>query len=280
MAKRDEGASVTESLTCGLVMPISAIEGCSAEHWAEVKSIICDAVDAVEDLNFIPKLVSEQDDVGVIQKRIVQNIYSSDIVVCDVSCKNANVMFELGMRLAFDKPTILVKDDKTEFSFDTGVIEHLVYPRDLRFSRIVGFKKALSDKIIATYRASLSDPNHSTFLKNFGSFKVAALTQTEGTPDQVMLDMLQDIARDVSRLKRSASFIPHTKISAPTGIFEEANAAFQNFRTDTGFSGSPHELIGDEYFYSSMESRVSLSSFSSRKEFIDFVDGFLLTVAR
>ncbi len=39
-------------------------------------------------------MVSEADDVGVIQKRIVQNLHTHEIVVCDVSCKNPNVMFE------------------------------------------------------------------------------------------------------------------------------------------------------------------------------------------
>ena len=31
--------------TCGLVMPISGIDGCPAEHWNEVKKIICEAVE-------------------------------------------------------------------------------------------------------------------------------------------------------------------------------------------------------------------------------------------
>lgn len=79
--------------------------------------------------------MSDADDVGVIQKRIVQGVYGADLIVCDVSCKNSNVMFELGMRLAFDKPTVIIKDDKTDYTFDTGVIEHITYPRDLRFQR-------------------------------------------------------------------------------------------------------------------------------------------------
>lgn len=204
MAKKPEDAEKAP-LTCGLIMPISAMDGCSVEHWLEVKNIICDAVESIDEVAFVPRLVSDQDDVGVIQKRIVQNIYLSDIVVCDVSCKNANVMFELGMRLAFDKPTILIKDDKTDFSFDTGVIEHLLYPRDLRFSRIVSFKKSLAEKVVATYQAAQNDPNHSTFLKNFGSFKVASVDQTVGTTDQVMLDMMQDLSREVTRLGRRVS---------------------------------------------------------------------------
>ena len=64
------------------------------------------------------ELVSDAEDIGIIQTRIVQNLYDKDIIVCDVSCKNANVMFELGMRLAFDKPTIIVMDNMTKYSFD------------------------------------------------------------------------------------------------------------------------------------------------------------------
>jgi hypothetical protein len=56
--------------------------------------------------------------------------------------QNSNLMLELGMRLAFDKPAVIVKDDKTDYSFDTSSIEHLAYPRDLRFSKIKSFKTA------------------------------------------------------------------------------------------------------------------------------------------
>ncbi|MFQ6554473.1 hypothetical protein Q7F05_00760 [Pseudomonas sp. Lb2C1-1] len=276
MANRNDEASEKGALTCGLVMPISAIDGCTAEHWADVKNIICDAIGGIEGLNFIPKLVSEQDDVGVIQKRIVQNIYLSDIVVCDVSCKNANVMFELGMRLAFDKPTILIKDDKTDFSFDTGVIEHLLYPRDLRFSRIVNFKKSLAEKVLATYQASINDPSHSTFLKNFGSFKVAALSQTEGTPDQVILDMLQDISRDVSRLKRTA-YTNNRKAISNIDKFEEINAATQRYKHDSGWPGNTVELLGNEAYYKYVENNISLRPFNSRADFVAAVDEYLLT---
>lgn len=71
-----------------------------------------------------------------------------------MSCKNPNVMFELGMRLAFDKPTVVVMDDKTDFSFDTAPIEHLIYPRDLSYYRILEFRKKLSDKIAGTAAAA------------------------------------------------------------------------------------------------------------------------------
>jgi len=183
MAAKEEAApAVPAPLVCGLIMPISAIDGLGPEHWTEVKSIIQDAVDSIPSPKFSAKLVSDADDVGVIHKRIVQGVYNSDVVVCDVSARNPNVMFELGMRLAFDKPTVIIKDDKTDYAFDTSIIEHIPYPRDLRFSRIVAFKRQLAEKVLATYKASIDNAGHSTFLKNFGTFKVAELNQTVGSP--------------------------------------------------------------------------------------------------
>jgi len=280
MAKKNDDIPEKSPLTCGLVMPISAMDGCNAEHWVEVKNIICDAVSSIEDVTFVAKLVSEQDDVGVIQKRIVQNIYSSDIVVCDVSCKNANVMFELGMRLAFDKPTILIKDDKTDFSFDTGVIEHLLYPRDLRFSRIVTFKKLLAEKISATYQASIDDPHHSTFLKNFGSFKVASVDQTVGTPDQVMLDMMQDLSREVARIGRrlprdySSQTYGHRNSISPDYV-EDLIAALKKFK-DLNPAATVESCTGDEMFYDFLLGNTnSTRQFKSYDEYKRSVDGFI-----
>lgn len=191
-------------LTCGIIMPISALDGCAVEHWTEVKDIITDAVNSISTPHFTTRLVSDADEVGVIQKRIIQNVYNSHVVVCDVSGKNPNVMFGLGLRLAFDKPTVIVKDDRTEYSFDTGVIEHVPYPRDLRFSKIVEFKKRLAEKVANTYKASLDDPGHSPFLKSFGQFHVASLAQSETSPDRVMIEMLSEMQRDLQLLKRGS----------------------------------------------------------------------------
>lgn len=189
-------------LTCGIVMPISGIDGCSESHWSEVLEIL---TDAIEDAGFEGNLVSNADDVGIIHKRIIQNLYDNPIVVCDVSCKNPNVMFELGLRLAFDKPTIIVKDDKTSYSFDTSAIEHLEYPRDLRFSQVVDFKKKLSEKIKATYKKATTDPDYTTFLKHFGEFKVAKLDKKEVSGQEYILDELRNLRRSMASIERASA---------------------------------------------------------------------------
>ena len=256
------------NLSCGIIMPISPIDGCTAEHWSEVKEIIKDAVESIAEPIFTAKLVSDADDIGVIQKRIVHGVYSSDIIVCDVSAKNSNVMFELGMRLAFDKPTVIIKDDKTDYSFDTSIIEHLAYPRDLRFSKIINFKKSLAEKILATYLASTKDAGHSTLLKNFGTFKVAHLSQTEASGEQVILEMLSEIQQELSFVRRQGNrsrHIPPQQVSEDP-IKAIVIALHEAKKADPALAIEP----GDDLFELLFRQRPDIvANFRNRGEFED-----------
>lgn len=279
MATQESGASTVKPLICGLIMPISAIDGCSAEHWSDVKGILTEAVESISTPKFSVQLVSDSDDVGVIQKRIVKNIYSADIVICDVSGKNPNVMFELGMRLAFDKPTVIVKDDRTDYSFDTGIIEHVQYPRDLRFHRILQFKSALAAKVLATYNASQKDPEHSTFLKNFGKFHVASLNETEVHADPAIVEMLADIQSELAMMRRRPdSSAPHNGRSNEVGAARVREAVSKYMIKDP--SSSPLKLVGDDEFYKWVESESGAPRvFLTRSAFRAAVDTVLREVA-
>ena len=221
-------------------MPISAIDGCTENHWMDVKNILFDAID---DAGFEANLVSNADDVGVIQKRIVQNLYNNEIVVCDVSARNPNVMFELGMRLAFDKPTIIVKDDRTEYAFDTSVIEHLGYPRDLRYATIIEFKKNLASKIAFTHEKSQTDSNYTTFLKHFGEYHASELQKQDLPATEYIIESLDELRQEVGRLGRKPLpmwsrpykwpkyFVPSARLGDPeycAPILEEFKKEYPN----------------------------------------------------
>lgn len=265
-------AEKNKPLTCGIVMPISPIDSCSEDHWRDVKSILSEAI---EDAGFVPQLVSDADDVGIIQKRIIQNLYENPVVVCDVSAKNPNVMFELGMRLAFDRPTIIVKDDKTAYSFDTSPVEHLAYPRDLRFSKIVEFKEALAEKIKATHEKSVKDPNYTTFLKNFGTFKVAEL-KTEVVPqDQMLMEEvrgLRDIVLSLHHTMRSGE--PEVPVVSSRMIClreasDEVTEAFAKSLIDRGVSFK-RVPVGNKHAHY----RIGVLSSNQRREILELARQF------
>ena len=196
----DEAVLPGSKPKCGVVMPISSLGDYPESHWSDVYAIIRDAV---SDAGLEASLVSYADESAFIHKTIVQNLYDNPIVICDVSGKNPNVMFELGLRLAFDKPTIVVKDNATTYSFDTGPIEHIPYPKDLRFAKIVEFKKKLADKVTATLRAG-EDPNYSTFLRHFGKFTVAKLEEKEVSGQEYIIDALKGIQQQLATITSSS----------------------------------------------------------------------------
>lgn len=200
--KKEESENILKK-KCGIIMPIASHPDYPKEHWKEVLNIL---VEAIGETEFEPRLVSDDVAIGLIHERIVNNIYNDEIVVCDVSSKNPNVMFELGMRLAFDKPTIIIKDENTGYSFDTGVIEHLNYPSSLRFNKIVDFKKELIGKINATYAKSQTEKDFSPFLKRFGKTIVPAkIQETEIAESQYIISKLDILTDEIINLKRSQS---------------------------------------------------------------------------
>ena len=151
------------SKTCGLIMPISIAPPYGEAHCEDVKEMI---EEAAREIGLTPMLVSDAEETGVIHARIVKNLREMPVVVCDVSSRNPNVMFELGLRLAFDRPTVLIKDELTSYSFDISAIEHLSYKSTMKHRDAKSFVGKLSKKIKSTFEAG-NDPSYSPFLNHF-----------------------------------------------------------------------------------------------------------------
>jgi len=247
MAEIDPSQPIPTELLCGLVMPISGIGSYTSDHWTDVRQILTDAIRSVPGYKFRVHLVSEADEVGIIQKRIVQNLHNAEVIVCDVSGKNPNVMFELGMRLTFDKTTVIVKDTETDYSFDIGGIEHLTYPRDLRFQKVVTFKEELSRRIASSYKAAVEDSSYSPFLKNFGEYKVPTLQSTDVTLEKAVLTSLTDLQVQVASLSRKTTHSSSVDIDE----LEKIIAAVERYFAENMFVN-----IDDEKTFKNIEGEV------------------------
>lgn len=70
------------SFSCGIIMPISAMDGYTAKHWEDLKSIYTDVGKQCGFTNV--QLVSEEKASGVIHTNIIKNLFENDIVICDV----------------------------------------------------------------------------------------------------------------------------------------------------------------------------------------------------
>lgn len=210
--------SAGDTSKCGIIMPISEIDGCTEDHWEEVKHIL---TEAIGEAGFEGDLVSYGDETEVIHARILRNLYDNQVIVCDVSAKNPNVMFELGLRLAFDKATVVVKDNVTDYSFDTSPIDHLPYPRSLHHVEIADFKRKLKERIIATYKKS-KDPEYSPFLGYFDQrFRATSFDPSNISELQILSDELKSLHRKVDQLDKRTDFTHHQTTSTPQRDFLE-----------------------------------------------------------
>ncbi len=263
-------------MTCGIIMPIAPHSDYPTDHWKDVLAILNEAI---EQTKFEPKLVSDDVAIGLIHDRIVTNIYNNEIVVCDVSSKNPNVMFELGLRLAFDKPTIIIKDETTGYSFDTGVIEHISYPSSLRFSQIVKFKEELIRRIEATYKKSQEEPNFSSFLKSFGkTITPASFLQTEIPEGKYIISQIEEMRQEmhIMRIEQRRASDPrfrNVEITGENGKHKILTSIINRYRNR---NSNQEILLDDENLYYNIKKELlSYGIEMSNIEIKDFILRFI-----
>lgn len=115
---------------CFIIMPITTPAnlaeqyGGDAAHFEHVLQLLF--VPAIQNAGYEPVLPKAEGS-EIIHARIVQQLESADLVLCDMSSLNANVFFELGIRTAVNRPAALVRDNLTPDIFDTNVVNRHEY---------------------------------------------------------------------------------------------------------------------------------------------------------
>lgn len=102
----------------------------------------------------------------VIQSTIVNDLDSADLVIVDLTEHNPNVLFELGMRIAFNKPVCLIRAKGTAAIFD---IDHMLRVYDynpcLWPSTLEYDIPALTEHIAETWKSKGKERTYLTILK-------------------------------------------------------------------------------------------------------------------
>jgi hypothetical protein len=183
-----EKAAAAKPPVCGIIMPISDCDGLGHAHWTDVLSIVRIAAKMA---GFEARLVSDTFESNLIHKEILSNVYNDDIVIFDVSGRNPNVFFELGIRMATQKPTVIIKDDKTLYPFDTSPNRYIEYPRDLRHP---GMEKFKTDLVSSLEKTSAQEAS-SSFIGQLGPFQIPKIESQEASIGDVVLQKINQLER-------------------------------------------------------------------------------------
>ena len=158
---------------CFIMMPISDAEGYDKGHFTRVYEHLIKP--AVMDAGFEPVRADDTSKANFIVVDILKQILDCDMAICDLSSRNPNVFYELGIRQAFNLKTVLIKDSKTVMPFDISGIRTLPYSETLRIDEV---KKAIPEMakcIKETYDADIKEVN--SLLQLLSIEKPAALPE-------------------------------------------------------------------------------------------------------
>jgi len=90
---------------------------------------------------------------------MLRGILNAEFVLCDLSSRNPNVLYELGIRQAFNKPAVLIKDEKTDRIFDIQGLRYTEYDSTLRVDSVTEAISQIAKSIIETRDAGQNDVN-------------------------------------------------------------------------------------------------------------------------
>jgi hypothetical protein len=158
-------AGGTSKLTAFVIMPFVERDSKHATgFFPEVlRSLI---TPAAKDSSFTVKTANRQGS-DLIQSTIVNELMEADLVIADLTDHNPNVMFELGVRMAEDKPVVLIKAQGTGPLFDVdNMLRVFEYSPNLWQTTIEKDLPLLRDFIKGAWENRASDKTYMKILRS------------------------------------------------------------------------------------------------------------------
>jgi hypothetical protein len=184
-----------ERPSCFIIMPISDPDSYEKGHFKRVYENIFKPACALAGYKAV-----RADDVvnaNLIHLDILRKILESPMAICDLSTRNPNVMFELGLRQAFDKPVVLVQEIGTPPIFDISPLRYTEYHREHIYESVLEDQKKIAEVIRETAKSGANDVN--SIVRLLSLTQPAQLAQiSEGERES---GLLQTILAELNFLK-------------------------------------------------------------------------------
>ena len=142
----------TKKPKCFVMMPFSDHLEYEQNHFSKVFNQIIKP--AIMQAGYEPVRVDQNKISDQIIAKIIENIVECDMAICDLSTNNPNVLYELGLRHAFDKPVVLIRDNKTQNIFDIQGISIIQYRSERLYDEVIEDVNQISSVITANKKGN------------------------------------------------------------------------------------------------------------------------------
>ena len=170
---------------CFVIMPISDQGDYPQGHFTKVYEQIIKP--SVEGSGYEAYRVDENNICDAIINKIFTAIQECPMAICDLSNRNPNVLYELGLRQAYDKPVVLIQDEKTEKIFDISGISTVFYKSTRLYEDVLEARESIKKAILSTKEGK------SNTLAKVIKVKTADFSQVEVSQDDKTNIILEDI---------------------------------------------------------------------------------------
>lgn len=179
-----------ENKNCFVIMPISDCDGYEKGHFDHVYNDIIKP--AIELADYEAIRADEVKETNLIHLDILKKLIDAPMAVCDLSTRNPNVLFELGIRQAFDRPVVLMQEKDTPRIFDIAPLRYLEYSKDMKYHEVLESQKSLKEAIEATKNTEKDSGNVNSIVKLMAISSPAALPNLDSSNKKTMaMDLLQ-----------------------------------------------------------------------------------------
>jgi hypothetical protein len=187
---------------CFVIMPIADPEGYDAGHFKKVYEDIFRP--ACEKAGFIPCRADDITQTNLIHEDILRRLIDSPIAICDLSSRNPNVLFELGLRQAFDKPTVLVQEAGTPRIFDIAPLRYTEYRQSLRYREVLEDQKSIEIALSSTAEAARKGEGINSIVRILSLSAPAALAKVDDGDTAALLRLVRaEMSQMRSDLRRA-----------------------------------------------------------------------------
>jgi hypothetical protein len=244
----------TEKENCFVIMPITDPDGYDKGHFQKVYEDIFKI--AIDKSGFNPIRADEVLQTNFIHLDILQKLIDSPIAVCDLSSRNPNVLFELGLRQAFDKPTVLVQECGTQKIFDIAPLRMTDYRKELNYREVLEDQISISEAIKATKIATDKGDGINSLINLLSLSSPATLkdiTDKDSTRMfQIMMaeinELRVDFRQSIKRIERPESYEDKfiIKQKSDSYDYERLEVYYRDFM-DIISKNPPNEVVADFY---------------------------------
>ena len=172
---------------CFVIMPISDQDSYAKGHFQRVYTDIISPA-----CTFAGYKAIRADDVkasNFIHLDILQKLLVCPMAVCDLSSSNPNVLFELALRQAFDKPVALIQEVGTKQIFDIAPLRYTEYRKERVYHEVIEDQARICKAIGDTAEAFRTGKGINSIVK------LLSLSQPAKLPDASQESQQADLQR-------------------------------------------------------------------------------------